>query len=215
MITNNVCFGQSKDISVGIGLSFQRDLQSRNYNNEEKSSFNNSLGTGIKMIKDFNTKWGLKIEADYIKRSYEMEIPYSHCYFAEPGEQCTAIMTYLESYGYQTMGFNFGIIRYIKRNDKWKSYLNINVGTAFDFKSFYNDKYRNVEESLNELNIFSGSLICNIGLERKLTDQIKLNIEPFVRVVHIQREDEILYETQKNLTGFDNFGIQLFLMFGL
>lgn len=207
LTTTIVCLGQSKDISIGAGLSFHNELF---HYNEETKSLNQSFGTGIKLIIDFNPDWGYKIEADYIKRIYENE-SYNPCYF---GPDCLPAFFPLRNHGYHTLEFNNGLIRYLKRNDKWQTYLNINLGTAIDFKSFYNRTWGR-KLTLNGLNLFSGSMTFNFGYERKLSEQISLNIEPFVRVLHIQRIDKAIYDTHKGLSSFDSFGIQLFIMHGL
>lgn len=214
MLTSIFCIAQSKEISIGIGLSYQNESRSRIYNNEEKNSNSPTVGTGITLIKDFDTGWGMKFGMDYIKRKYEMETPYNHCYFYKSGV-CTDDIRAVKSYGYQTMELSFGIVRYIVSNDKWQSYLNINAVTAFDYKSFYNEEYSDANKATNEINLFSGSITCNIGFERKISERVVLNIEPFVRLVHNQREDQILYGTQKKWTSFDNFGLQLCVMHSL
>ncbi len=211
LITNIICLGQSKDVSIGVGFSFQNEIEKRFHNDEKIKSFDQSFGTGVKVIKDFNSDWGLKIEVNYIKRKYVRESAYNPRYFYE---EYLMYFPPLSSYGYHTIEPSLGVIRYLKRNEKWQSYINFNLQEAISFKSFYNPESGG-KLFLNKLNLLSGSLTCNLGFERKLSELISINIEPFVRVLHIQRNDNVLYGTQKNLTVFDNFGFQLFLMHGL
>lgn len=68
----------------------------------------------------------------------------------------------------------------------------------------------------NEVNWFSNSLTSGLGFGYNVTKKLKINIEPFVRLVHTQRIDPILitgYEEKR--TNFDNYGGHLLLMIRL
>lgn len=85
------------------------------------------------------------------------------------------------------------------------------------FQAFYNPYLPKTGiKTTTGINFFSGSLTSSVGFAYSITDKIKINFEPFLRLVHMQRIDPILttgYE--KKWTHFDNMGGHLLMLYRL
>ncbi len=166
------------------------------------------------MQKQFNSFLGLNVGLNYVERQYEMTVPYNHCFFEG---HCTKILAHVNKYGYKTIEIPLGVNLYVVSNNKWELYFNANGVTAFDFQSIYHPYLPKTEaRTINEFNFFSGSLTTGLGLGYCLSEKIKINMEPFVRIIHAQRTDPILitgYEERR--TNFDNLGLHLLLLYRL
>jgi hypothetical protein len=184
---------------------------------EERNSLTQFFGTGIRLQKKFKETWGINIGVNYVKRQYEMIVPFNHCYFLQPGQGCTYILAHVDRYGYKTIEIPLGINKYLVTKDRWELYINLNTIIAYDFQSFYNPYIPKMEtKTINEVNLFSSSLTSSVGFAYNLTKKIKINIEPFIRIIHTQRIDQILITgNEKNWTYFDNFGGHLLLLYRL
>lgn len=166
------------------------------------------------MQKQFNRFLGLNVGLNYVERQYEMTVPYNHCYFEE---FCTSILAHVDRYGYKIIEVPLGVNLYLVSNDKWELYFNANGITAFDFQSVYHPYLPKTEaRTNNDLNFFSGSLTTGLGVGYHLTEKVKINMEPFIRVIHAQRADPILITGyEKKWTNFDNLGLHLLLLYRL
>lgn len=220
LLTTSASFGQTNDLYIGPVFSFHNETRSRMIYGpgyEKRNSSTQFFGTGIRMQKKFKSAWGLNFGLNYVKRRYEMIVPFNHCFFLEPGEGCTYILAHVDKYGYKTIEIPLGINRYLIIKDKWELYINVNGVTAFDFQSFYNPFIPKIGTKTNkETNRFSTSLIGSLGFSYNLTDKIKINVEPFIRLVHTQRIDPILITGhEKRSTNFDNFGGHFLLLYRL
>lgn len=212
-----VSYGQTGDFFVGPSISFHNEFRSKmiyGSGREERNSFTQFFGTGIRMQKRFRPTWELNIGINYVKRFYEMIVPYDHCQFLKEGEGCTYILAHVDRYGYKTIEIPLGINKYLLTKGRWEMYGNLNAVTAYDIQSFYNPYIPESEiKKINEFNFFSGSLTGSMGVGYNLTDQLRLNIEPFVRLIHTQRIDPILITGYEEAwTYFDNFGVHILLM---
>lgn len=217
LLTVSTSFGQMKDFYVGASLSFHQESRSKMIYGpglEERNSLSHFLGTGISVQKRLNEAWGLNVGLAYVNRQYKMEVPFNHCYFSNPGEFCTAILAHVDKYGYRTLEVPIGINRYFISNGSMEIYINVTALTAFDFQSFYNPNIIGTETVVNkEVNLFSGSLISGFGFGYHLTEKLKINLEPFVRLIHTRRQDPILITGYEDKwTHFDNLGANLVLM---
>ena len=220
LLTTSTIFGQTNDFFIGPAFSFHNETRSKMIygpGHEERNSSTQFFGTGIRMQKKFKNTWGLNFGLNYIKRQYEMIVPFDHCHFLEPGEGCTYILAHVDKYGYKTIEIPLGINKYLITKDKWELYININTVTAYDFQSFYNPYIPKMETKTNsEINLFSSSLTSSVGFAYNLTDKIKINVEPFIRLIHTQRIDPILITGyEKRWTNFDNFGGHFLLLYRL
>lgn len=220
LLTISSSYGQPNDLFIGASLSLHNEMRSKMIYGpglEERNSFTQFFGTGIRAQKKFKKTWGINIGLNYVKRQYEMTIPFNHCYFLNPEEGCTYILAHVERYGYKTIEIQLGINKYLIVKDRWELYINLTAMTAFDFQSFYNPHIPKMEmKKNNEVNWFSNSLTSGLGFGYNVTKKLKINIEPFVRLVHTQRIDPILitgYEEKR--TNFDNYGGHLLLMIRL
>jgi len=90
----------------------------------------------------------------------------------------------------QTNEFSIGI-DYSAHNE-WEIYLKLNGAIAINLKSNYIESYRAVTNSERKFSLFSGSLISNAGLGFKFNDELKLRIEPYLRLIHKQKIDPVL-----------------------
>jgi len=220
LLTTSTILGQTNDLFMGITFSFHNETRSRMIYGpgyEERNSFTQFFGTGIRMQKKFKETWGLNFGLDYVKRQYEMKVPFDHCYFLLPGEGCTYILAHVDRFGYKTIEIPLGINKYLIIRDKWELYVNLNAITAYDFQSFYHPYIPKMETKTHrEINLFSSSLTSSFGFVYNLTNKIKINIEPFIRLVHTQRIDPILITGyEKKWTYFDNFGGYFLLLYRL
>ena len=220
LLTSLTLCGQSNNFFIGPSFSFHNETRSKMiYGSglEERSSSTQAFGTGLRMQKKFKETWGLNFGLNYVKRQYETIIPFNHCYFLAPGEGCNYMLAHVDQYGYKTIEIPVGINKYFLTKEKWEVYFNVNVITAFDFQSFYNPYLPKTEiKTIKKVNFFSGSLTSSVGLAYSVTDRIKLNVEPFIRVVHVQRIDPILttgYE--EKWTRFDNLGWHFLVLYRL
>ncbi|WPR76488.1 hypothetical protein [Algoriphagus sp. NG3] len=211
-------FAQTNDFFIGPAFSFQSETRSKMIYGpgyEERNSKTDFFGIGIRMQKRFMNSWGLNFGANYIKRHYEMIVPFDHCHFSEPGVSCTKILAHVEKYGYNTIEIPLGINKYIISKEKWELYMNLNAVTAYDFQSFYISYIPKMEtKKKREINHFSTSLTGTIGFAYKVTDKTKFIAEPFMRLAHKQRLDPILITgREKERTNFDNHGLHLLLLY--
>jgi len=220
VLTTSTFFGQTNDLFVGTAFSFHNEIRSKiiyGPGREERNSSTQFFGTGIRMQKKFKNTWGINFGLNYVKRQYEMIIPFNHCYFLGPNEDCAYILAHVDKFGYKTIEIPLGINKYLITKDKWELYININTVTAYDFQSFYNPYIPKMEtKTNNEINLFSNSLTSSLGITYNLTKKLKINIEPFIRIVHTQRIDPILITGyEKKWTNFDNFGGHFLLLYRL
>lgn len=220
LLTTSAIHGQTHSFYIGPAISFDNETRSKMIYGpglEERSSSTRSFGTGIRMQKKFKETWGLNFGLNYVRRQYEMIVPYNHCYFLKPGEGCAYFLAHVDKYGYKTMEIPLGINKYLISKDKWELYINVNAITAFDFQSFYNPYLpKSGTKTKKGINFFSGSLTSSVGLAYNITDKIKINMEPFIRVAHTQRIDPILttgYE--EKWTRFDNLGWHFLVLYRL
>lgn len=216
-ICTSVTLAQTKDLYVGPVVSYHHETRSRMIYGpglEERSSTTQFFGTGLRMQKQFNRLLGLNVGLNYVERQYEMIVPYNHCNFEE---FCTDILAHVNRYGYKTIEIPLGVNLYIISDEKWELYVNASAMTAFDFQSIYHPYLPKTEaRTINEFNFFSGSLTGGLGLGYRLSENVKINMEPFVRVIHAQRTDPILitgYEERR--TNFDNLGLHVLFLYRL
>lgn len=219
-ITVSTSYGQTNELYFGATISFHNEIRSRMIYGpgyEERTSVTQFFGTGIRIQSKFKKNWGYNIGLNYVKRQYEMVVPFDHCYFSQQGEVCTQILAHVDKYGYKTFEIPLGINKYLVNKDNWELYINLTVITAIDFQSYYYPYIPEMEiKKNNNISLFSGSLTSGLGLGYDITEKIKINIEPFIRLIHIQREDPILITGyEEKWTYFDNFGGQLLLLFKL
>jgi len=219
-ITVSTSYGQTNELYFGATISFHNEIRSRMIYGpgyEERTSVTQFFGTGIKIQKKFKKTWGYNIGLNYVKRQYEMVVPFDHCYFSQQGEGCTQILAHVDKYGYKTFEIPLGINKYFVNKDNWELYINLTAITAIDFQSYYYPYIPEMEtKKNNNISLFSGSLTSGLGLGYNITKKVKINIEPFIRLIHIQREDPILITGyEEKWTYFDNFGGQLSLLFKL
>lgn len=210
--TNILCLAQLNDLSIGPAVSYHRESRKRVVNDDERRSKANLFGVGVKLQKEIKENLLFNIGLNYIKRHYDISVFYDHCYFAKDPNDCFLVLKSVGEYGYRTIEIPFGITKYLDANDKWITYININSIVAIDFQSYYNEVITN---KANELHLFSGSIAGSLGIARRITARSWLHIEPFLRLINVQRNDPILFGEEKKWTFFDDFRVQLYLMFEL
>jgi hypothetical protein len=213
-------YGQTNNLFIGPALSFHNEtrrdmIYGPGY--EEKNSFTQFLGTGLRLQKKFKKSWGLTLGLTYVKRQYRMMLPFNHCYFLPPGQGCPLILAHLDRYGYKTLELPVGINQYLLSKNKLELYLSLTALTAFSFQAVYNSQVPFIgTKRMNAIHYFSTSLTSSLGVGYRLSENVKLIIEPFVRLMHRQRKDSILFVAYEDrLTHFDNFGAHLYFMFRL
>jgi hypothetical protein len=218
MLVNTSLMAQSDRLYIGPAFSWQGESRSRMIYGpgyEERNSSTRLYGYGIRVQKKFRGTWGLNAGINYVRRHYEMKVPFNHCAFLEPGQGCTFILAHVNEYGYKTIEIPVGINKYLVTKDRWELYSNLNIATAIGYASYYGAYMPDMGMLENrELSLFSGSLTGSVGLAVNIVPGIKVGFEPFIRLVHVQRTDPILstgYE--KRWTYFDNFGGNFLLLF--
>lgn len=208
-------YGQTNDFFIGPALTFHHEVRSLMIYGpgyEERISNTQFFGTGLRLQKIFNRSWGLNIGFNYVRRHYKMNIPFDYCSFLEPGENCPYVLAHVDEYGYKTIELPLGISKFFVNHANWELYFNLNVLTAYDFQSFYHPY---IQEN-NEFNLFSGSLTSGVGVSHYLTEKIKINVEPFTRIIHTQRKDQFLIVGEERAwTYFDNLGGHVLLLYRL
>jgi hypothetical protein len=216
MLTVSTSYGQANEWFIGPVLSFHSETRSKMVygpGRVERSSVTQFPGAGIRIQKRFNKSLGFNTGLAYVKRHYQMSVPYNHCYFLQPGEGCTKILMHVDKYGYQTLEIPLGINGYLMGNSRLELYVNATALTAFSFQSFYQPSAAPRTETISKPGWFSHSLTSSLGVGYKLTDKIKLSIEPFVRLIHTQKTDPVLitgYENRR--TYLDNLGAHIVLL---
>lgn len=217
LLTVSNISGQTNDLSIGLSISLHNETHNVIVYEKEESSLTHFSGYGIRAQKRITESMGLNLGLNYVKRHYEMAVPYDHCFFKrEATGLCDDSIEYIDRYGYKNIEIHSGINRYIEIREKWELYLNLDFITSINLQSFY-DPVFSWEEVMrnNEINLFSGSLGGGVGFLYNLTDNISINAEPFLRLVHRQRKDPILMAGHKEWAGLDNFGVHLLLMYRL
>ena len=220
LVTISVSFGQTNELYLGVTMSLHNEIHSKmiyGSGYEERTSTTQFLGAGFRLQKKFKKTWGFNIGLNYVERQYEMIVPFDHCYFLQQGEGCTNILAHVDKYGYKTFEIPFGISKDVVNKDKWELYINLTLITAIDFQSFYNPYIPEMETvKNNNINIFSGSITSGLGFGYNVTKNIKINIEPFIRLIHTQRADPILITGyEEEWTYFDNSGVHLSILLKL
>jgi len=215
--SSTLCFSQSGELSIGVDAAYHLETRTRTLEtlNEavERQSSTDFFGIGIALQKKFADTWGFNTGINYVQRQYNARVYFDHCYFAQPGQLCEDNLTTIDDYGYKTVEIPFGISRYISTGEKWELYLNVTLNTALYFQSFYNSS---LKYSTNEIHLFSGSLVQSIGLTRNINEKFKLTLEPFIRVINIQRDDPILIlSSERKWTFLNNYGIHLLWLINL
>jgi hypothetical protein len=210
-------YGQQNNIYLGTSTSFHYETRSRMIygpGRVERTSATSFLGTGIRLHKKVGHRWGVTTGATYVKRHYEMIVPFSFCSFLEPGEGCPYILATVSEFGYKTVELPLGINKYVLDIKKFELYLNLTYVVAFDLQSYYHSAIPAVGiKKLNKTQVFSNSVLSGFGCSYHLTENIKLTVEPFIRLVHTQRHDPILITGyEKRRTNLDNYGCHLLLM---
>lgn len=221
LLTSSAVFGQTDDFFVGAAFSIHNEIYlERAYDGfeiYEKNSSAQYLGTGVRMHKKLKGDWGLNFGLNYMERSYKTIVSYNHCDFPDPGLPCDDILKYLDNYGYKTIEIPLGVNKYLLTKEKWELYGNVNAVTAYDVHSFYNPRFQETGTiSHNEINFSSSSLTSSAGLAYNLTNKLKINFEPFIRMIHLQRVDPVLRKNEIiKWTHFDNFGGHFLLLYWL
>lgn len=213
-------YGQTAKLYVGPSLSFHQEERSRMIYGpgyEERNSLTHFFGAGVRVQKKFKNSWGLHTGFNLVTRQYKMTVPFDHCFFLEEGQNCLLFLAHVDSYGYKTIEIPIGINKYLVTNNKFELYLTLTALTAFDYQSFYNPYLPKTEKEISHsINLFSNSFTGGLGLGYSLTERIKLNAESFVRFIHRQRKDPILFTGyEKEWTHFDNLGGHLLLLYRL
>jgi hypothetical protein len=209
--------GQTNDLSVGLSVSLHNETHNVIVFEKEESSLTHYLGYGIIAQKRLTESLGLNLGLNYVQRHYEKTVPYDHCFFKrEATGLCDDNIEYIDRYGYKNIEIHTGINRYIEVRDKWELFLNVDFITSLSLQSFYHPVHPREEVMRNnEINLFAGSIEGSVGFLYNLTDNIGINAEPFIRLVHRQRKDPILMAGHKGWAGLDNFGVHLLLMYRL
>jgi hypothetical protein len=210
--------GQQNTTYLGTSLSLHHEIRSRMIygpGRVEKTSSTSFLGTGVRLQKKLGHDWGVNTGVTYVRRQYKMTVPFSYCSFLKPGEGCPYILAHASEFGYNTVEISLGVNKYLLERRKSGIYINLTYLVAFDFQSYYHSYIPAVGiKRINKTQIFSNSILSGFGYSYSLTENIKLIIEPFIRLVNTQRQDPILttgYENKR--TKFDNYGGHLLLMF--
>ena len=212
---NSVCFPQSKDLSISGATSIHTEYRKRTFWNGNRNSFAVSYGIGVELQKKFTSNWGFDLGINYFNRRYVMNITYNHCYFIDDPLDCFLIYRYVSEFGYKTLEIPFGITRYLKVNEKWETYVDLNAVMAVDFQSYYKETVREIVNKDNELHLFSGSITGSFGVGRRFAERYVLNFEPLLRIINIQRDDPIIDGTENKLTFLNDFGLHVSLKYEL
>lgn len=220
LLSTSAAYSQDKDLFIGPSFSYHHEYRSKMIYGpgyEERTSATQFLGSGIRLQKKFHERWGLNTGLNYVERRYAMRVPFDHCYFLQPGEACLHYLAHVDEYGYKTIEVPIGINGYLISSKGFELYANLTAMTAFDFQSYYHPFIpKTGTEKNTELNLFSASLTASLGFGFPLTEKLKINFEPFVRLIHTQRLDPLLitgYENRR--TSFDNYGGHFLLMYRL
>jgi len=221
LLTGSAVFGQTDDFFVGPAFSVHNEIYlERAYDGfeiYEKNAVAQSFAAGVRMQKKLKGDWGLNFGLNYMERAYETIVSYDHCYFSEPGLPCDFILKSIDKYGYKTIEIPLGVNKYLVTKEKWELYVNVNAITAYDVYSFYDPRLQGTETvSHNEINFSSSSLTSSAGLAYNLTNKFKINFEPFIRMIHLQRVDPVLRKNEIiKWTHFDNFGGHFLVLYRL
>jgi hypothetical protein len=205
------CFSQTGGISVGVDVAYHleartRTLETMFHDGEKRHSLTDFFGAGIVLQKKFSNSWGLNTGIDYVQRQYDARVYFNNCF---SGGICESILRTTGDYRYKTIEVPIGLSRYFPTAEKWEFFINLTVRTAIDFESFYGSK----NYTLKETHLFSGSLIQNIGFTRNINGKIKLTLQPFIRLISIQRDDPILIlSSERKWTFLNNYGMYVLLM---
>lgn len=210
---------QNQELFLGPTVSFYEEIRNNmKMDDRNVKSHTKFFGTGVRAQQRLNESWGFTIGINYVKRQYESLVPYNHCLFDGDGLLCDDILEFANRYGYQTIEIPVGINKYFSAQGVWEFYYNLTVLTAYDFQAYYHPGYSSKKgnEIDHAFNAFSGSLTGGMGFGFDLTEKVKINLEPFVRLVYTQREDCILSSSvRKDWTYFDNFGAHLSILYRL
>lgn len=219
LLTGSTVFGQTDDFFIGTAVSVHNEIYleraSDGFEIYEKNTSAQHLSVGVRMQKKLKDDWGLNFGLNYLNRQYETIVSYNHCYFSDG--LCDQMLRYLDKYGYKTIEIPLGINKYLVTKEKWEFYFNVNAVTAYDVHSFYDPCFQETETiTQNRINFSSSSLTSSAGLTYNLTNKLKINFEPFIRLIHLQRIDSVLRHNYENKwTHFDNFGGHFLLLYRL
>lgn len=222
LLTSSAVFGQTDDFFVGTAVSIHNEIYleraSNGFEIYEKNAVAQSFAAGVRMQKKLKGDWGLNFGLNYMERAYETLVLYNHCYLTFQSEfPCDTRARYLDKYGYKTIEIPLGVNKYLVTKEKWELYINVNAVTAYDFHSFYNPSSQETETiTHNKINFSSSSLTSSAGLAYNLTNKLKINFEPFIRLIHLQRTDPALRNNDIiKWTHFDNFGGHFLVLYRL
>lgn len=217
LMLSSIGYGQTSSFYIGPSVSYHKEKRSRSIygpGHITKSSETEFYGLGIRMQKKFHKNFGLNIGLNAVKRHYDMVVPFNHCFDLPPGSGCTNILMHVKSFGYKTLETPIGINTYFVSTNWIELYLNLNVVPAIYYQSYYQPS--SSSHTNNELKYFGTSLTAAAGMGLNLTKNLKINAEPFLRLVHYQRNDPIIITGQhQRRTNFDNFGAHLMLSYRL
>lgn len=220
-ILSSVVWGQNANFYIGPTVSYHKEKRSRTIygpGNEKRSSETEFFGWGVQAQKRVHKYIGLNIGLNHVKRHYDMKVPYNHCFDLPPGTGCTNILAHVNNFGYKTLEMPIGISAYPVSTKKFELYLKLNVVPAIDYQSYYQPSPLSSTQhtSINkEWNYFGTSVITAAGVGVNLTKNLKVNAEPFLRLVHYQRNDPIIITGEhQRRTKYDNFGAHMMLSYG-
>lgn len=211
-------YGQQNTIYVGTSISLHHEIRNKMIYGPglvNRTSATSFFGTGIRLQKKISHSWGVNTGIGYVKRHYEMIVPFNYCSFLEPGEGCPYLLAHTNKFGYKTAEVSLGVNKYLIAQNKVELYINLTSLAAFNFQSYYYSFTPAVgRKNMDQLNVYSTSLLSGLGYSYSLTERIKVTIEPFIRLIHVQRQDPILLTGhERRRTNFDNYGSHLLLMF--
>jgi hypothetical protein len=192
--------GQERHFFIGPALSLQQ---------EKSFGGGQSWGIGLRLQKKIDKHWELNTGIKAVNRHYRSNEQINLCAL-QPGVFCHFARYQVESYGYRTLEVPLGLNRYLIHRGQWEVYFQVNLLSAFDYRSYYGA----LTPETNTLSYFSSSLTGGMGFSYRVSNGWRLTFEPFLRTVHHQRKDQVLVSRGNNqFSHVDNYGMTVLLMF--
>jgi len=218
-ICSSIVRAQQLDLTLRAPLQFESQREEITYGPHEiqkSTAFNFGMDALLGIHLSQKVKVGLGL--GYFRDRFAISRPYNHELLNLGFDSIPDILK-TRTYDYNLLRTPISIKYTISKNSTNSFSLGFEYIPAFSFSSSYNGAvpYPGAKTTAHGFKFFSHSLNLSATISFQLKNSTTIGIEPYCSVLHIYRNDRILYtdESQFENRSFDAFGIGFFFTLNL
>jgi len=216
----NALLAQSKETFFSARVSVQSDFQKADFKDisfpyEYKKHSTTTINFGIDALieKEITKKITAYIGAGYYRNKFTFSRFYDHR-LLNIGTDSILIGTGTRNYTFHLLRWPVGIYYQLVKINKYALNFGLENIVNFSFQQVYNGSkpFPNANNKLSKFQYFGNSILVNINIEKKNTQNSFLQFGPYIRLFNTyKRKDPILFDyTDKNYSrGFDAIGLSI------